>query len=198
MPASAAGPGASAPRRCGASSGGSRRRGGPTTWCTLPRASAPPIRAGAGGRGPQHEATTGRGKAGSRTAHLQQQAAPAAIRHRLPAPVGNGFGQNRKTRPLPDVLLHTYARGRRRRRALVNDTLPRPEALRGQRRPLGGVGASRWLSRGWKGGRKEAAPACLPRFPLLLNRVSHFLSWSASLCFISLVYEQKWGLLPTE
>lgn len=74
-----------------------------------PGASAPPIRAGAGSRGPQHEATGGRGKAGSPAAHLHKQAAPATIRNRLPALTGNGLGQGRKAR-LPTQRLTSHAR----------------------------------------------------------------------------------------
>lgn len=57
-----------------------------------PGASAPPIQAGTGGHEPQHEATSGRRKAGSPTAHLHAKTAPDTIRNSLPAPDGNGFG----------------------------------------------------------------------------------------------------------
>lgn len=64
---------------------------------------------------------------------------PAGTVFRLPPEMALG----RAGRPAspPDVLLRTHARGLRRRRALVNDALPRPEAVLAERRPLGGVEA---------------------------------------------------------
>lgn len=65
----------------------------------------------------------------------------------------------------PDDLLHTHTRDLRRRRAPVNDALPRPEALRAERRPLGGVGAS-LVARPWLESRPETGrSARLLKFP---------------------------------
>lgn len=66
---------------------------------------------------------------------------------------------------------------------LVNDTRGRPEALRGARRPLGGVAASRWLSPGCLGDRTAAASSCLP-------------AGLCFLCFFTLLFVVFLGLPP--
>lgn len=134
-----------------------------------PGASAPPIRAGTGGRGPQHEATRGRGKAGSPTLTSTSRPPPAPsgmVFRLLSEIVWARTGRPASSPTSYATRTHVVCADAV---ALVNDTLPWPEALRGERRPLGGVGASCWLSPGWKGDRKEAASARLPTFPLPLT-----------------------------
>lgn len=65
----------------------------------------------------------------------------------------------------PDVLRHTHTRDLRRRRALVNDALPRPEALRAERRPLGGVGTSLVAQPWLESGPERDRSARLLKFP---------------------------------
>lgn len=143
------------------------------------------------GRAPQHRQSE-RGLAAAtrsmrRPAGAGRPAAPQLTSTHRPPPTPSGtvfrlltemvLARAGSPAPSPDVLPHTHARCLRRRRALVNDVLPSPEALRAERRPLGGVGALLVArSCGWEGDRKGAASARLLTL-LLVSPVLYVLSW---------------------
>lgn len=195
MPASAAGPAASAPPKCGASNGGSRRRGGPTTFRALPRrlSAANPSR----GWRPRAAAwaTSGRRKAGGPelpSTHRPPPMPSGTVFRLLPERV---FVRAGKPASSPDVLRRTHARAWWRRKALANDALPRPEAQGVEKRPLGGVRATpepRLSARRGQGrSRLSVYVSSLPSPDL-------YIFWPAFLFFIASLYEQKWGPLPTQ